>query len=100
MVRQSQPMPASPLSGRWRPYSAWTGTELLVIGGNTEEGALTDAAAYNPATRTWRSLPSMPARRAGATAVWTGNELLIWGGNAAAEPRGQLADGAAFRPTS
>jgi N-acetylneuraminic acid mutarotase len=96
-----QQMPASPLTGRWHPYGAWTGTELLVIGGNTEEGALTDAAAYNPAKRTWRSLPSMPARRADATAVWTGTELLIVGGHAQTWPDDKVyADGVAFNPST
>jgi N-acetylneuraminic acid mutarotase len=97
-----QPMPASPLTGRWRPYGVWTGTELLVIGGTNEASAgLTDAAAYNPATRTWRSLPPMPAPRAGATAVWTGTEVLIVGGHSGGWPSDRMyADGVAFDPAT
>ena len=57
-------LPPSPLSARAAP-GAWTGTELIVAGGNDGEGEhrFSDAAAYNPITRTWRSLPSMPVRQ-------------------------------------
>jgi Kelch motif protein len=96
-----QPMPASPLTGRWDAYGVWTGTELLVIGGNTEGSVLTDAGAYNPLGRRWRSLPPMPAPRAGATAVWTGTEVLIVGGHSRAWPIDKVyADGVAFNPVT
>jgi N-acetylneuraminic acid mutarotase len=45
------------------------------------------AAAYNPATKTWRRLPSPPAWADGVygyTAVWTGKEMLVWGQGVAA----------------
>ena len=77
-------LPPSPLSARAAP-GAWTGTELIVAGGNDGEGEhrFSDAAAYNPITRTWRSLPPMPVRRDQAVAVWDGREVLVIGGSGA-----------------
>ena len=69
-------MPPAPLSPRSELSTAWTGSEMLVIGGRGFDG---EGAAYNPATRQWRVLPShnVPAN---AAAVWTGDELVLWGG--------------------
>ncbi len=58
-----------------------------------------DAAAYNPATRTWRKLPPMPEPRWGATAVWDGTEALFIGGTLA-DARGPSADAVAFNPAT
>jgi hypothetical protein len=98
-----QPLPPSPLSGR-HTTGVWTGTEVIIAGGwrpslsgGSGSGALADAAAYNPATRTWRILPSMPQPRWGATAVWDGTEALFLGGTLANGHR-PTAGGVAFDP--
>jgi N-acetylneuraminic acid mutarotase len=93
----------------WRPgafATEWTGTELLVwSGGSNHQGAVpayTDGAAYNPATRAWRSLPVAPVpARYGAAHVWTGTEMLVWGGEECGCPR-PVADGggAAYNPAT
>ncbi len=55
-------MSATPLLPRRSPYTVWTGTELLVIGGFRTDGTpLGDGAAYSPATNTWRPIAPMPA---------------------------------------
>src|SRR5439155_23903021 len=41
---------------------------------------LARAAAYNPATNSWRRIAQPPA--SGGTAVWDGHELLVVGGGA------------------
>jgi N-acetylneuraminic acid mutarotase len=94
-----QPLPASPLAGR-RADGVWTGTELVIVGGQAH--GLTffaDAAAYNPATRSWRRLPSLPAPRFGATLTWTGTQVLVVGGQPddSAVP---YADGWAYTPAT
>ena len=67
----SQRLPRGPLAAR-ETTMAWTGKELVIVGGTNLEGTTyADAAAYNPSTRTWRRLPPMPEPRAGATATWT-----------------------------
>jgi hypothetical protein len=96
-------LPASPLAGR-HTSGAWTGKELVVLGGDGVASrqpatytVFDDAAAYNPATRTWRRLPPMPRPRAGATVTWDGREVLAVGGRGAG--RSPLyADGVAYDP--
>jgi len=79
---------AAPIAPRDEAAVAWTGHELIVWGGQTQQTAQTnpmidaDGAAYNPTTHRWRRLPAAPiAGREDAVAVWTGAELIIWGGS-------------------
>ena len=77
----------SPLAPSQGPFGAWTGHELLLlVSGYEPEGkaypaSLARAAAYDPATDTWRRLtpPPSSAVRYGGTAAWTGRELLVVG---------------------
>jgi N-acetylneuraminic acid mutarotase len=57
--------------------AVWTGTEMIVWGGNTSSGA-----RYDPATDAWQSTSTAdaPSARSRHAAVWTGAEMLIWGG--------------------
>jgi len=83
---------------------AWTGREVLVVGGAVEAGDGTSldleqpGAAYDPAADAWRALPAPPLepRRSMAWA-WTGRELVVWGGIGRL---GVLADGAAYDPAA
>ena len=64
---------------RHRDFAAqvWTGTELVVWGGDPDGDS---GAAYDPATDRWRAIAPAPitARCEPATA-WTGREALVWG---------------------
>jgi hypothetical protein len=95
-------LPAGPLAGRQRTTGAWTGSELVIVGGSTADGAVfTDAAAYNPTTRSWRRLPDLPEPRTGATVTWNGRELLVVGGHGRSSDQAQpYADGVAYSPAS
>ncbi len=96
-----QRLPAAPLPGQSSGYAGvWTGTELLVTGPafSVQAGiprGRNVGAAYNPASRTWRTLPPAPGPvqsiEGGYQAVWTGRELLGWGMgvNAAYDPGDQ-----------
>jgi N-acetylneuraminic acid mutarotase len=81
-------LPGSPLAGSQHPLGAWTGRELVVfVGGLDPNGKpwpsrLARAAAYNPATNTWRRIAPLPAARNGANVVWDGSEVLVVGGSA------------------
>lgn len=57
--------------------AVWTGTEMLVWGGNTNIGG-----KYNPTTKTWTPMSTVnaPAARQKPTAIWTGTEMIVWGG--------------------
>ena len=86
-----------PATNRWRalapsPLSpriaagVWTGNELLIVAGSRDDegggSPVSDAAAYDPATDTWRRLtsPRPPAGgRYQGPKLWTGHELLVAG---------------------
>jgi len=59
------------------PATAWSGTELIVWGGEFNTGG-----RYDPAIGQWRtmSLLGAPTPRSRYTRVWTGSKLIIWGG--------------------
>ena len=92
-------LPAAPLTPRHDSVGAWTGSELVVVGGRTGRpcapgtrcvpvGDLQrDGAAYDPETATWRPIADAPAPVEGS-AVWSGSEVVVAGtaGTYAYEP--------------
>jgi hypothetical protein len=63
--------------------SVWTGSEVIVVGGNDghlsfAENGLNEAGAYDPSTDAWRVL-EMPIDLAVVDAVWTGTEVVMYG---------------------
>ena len=74
--------PGGVLLARSHHSAIWTGSEMIVWGGeDSVDRRLDDGAAYNPEDRTWRKLPSYggPSRPIGYSAIWTGSEMIIWG---------------------
>ena len=78
--------PVGAPAGRWAHTAIWTGTEMIVWGGELD-AALNDTntgGRYDPATDTW-TLTSLnlgvPSERRNHTAVWTGSEMIVWGGD-------------------
>lgn len=53
-------LPASPLSARSHAVAAWTGEQVLVMGGRADGTPLTDTAAYDPSTDGWTRLSAAP----------------------------------------
>lgn len=98
----------SPLAPEQSPIGVWTGRELVlfVSGANPADGQpwparLARAAAYDPATDTWRLIAPLPAVRWGPTAVWDGREMLVVGGTGAGRgnsPPAPAAVGLAYAP--
>ncbi len=81
---------SAPLSARYSHSAVWTGTEMIVVGGindddNDGNSDETDAgsrehgaAAYDPATKAWRTLADPPDLIDGsAHAVWAGDEMVV-----------------------
>jgi len=88
----------SPATNTWRTLArsplapgaigAWTGHELVLIssgfdpdGNKPYPASLARAAAYDPATDTWRRIAPLPESglRFGGSAVWDGREILVVG---------------------
>lgn len=72
------------LEGRWGPTVVWTGSEMIVWGGqgNGSGNFRADGMRYNPAVNNWAGTPiqGAPEGRRFHTALWTGTEMIIWGG--------------------
>ena len=71
----------------------WTGSEMIVWGGNNDSGFLNTGGRYNPSSDSWTttSTNNAPDARDGHTAVWTGSEMIVWGGLARVfERRGEI----------
>jgi hypothetical protein len=75
-------LPAAPLSPRAHAESVWTGSEVIVLGGETDpcppnadcvapSEQLRDGAAYNPRTDSWREIPPAPVP------VGSGDRLVV-----------------------
>jgi N-acetylneuraminic acid mutarotase len=59
----------------------WTGSEMIIWGGQDEDEAFNTGGRYNPSTDTWSvmSTNGAPSPQIGASAVWTGTQLIVWG---------------------
>ncbi len=87
-------LPSAPLDVRGDAAVVWTGSELVVWGGHVEAGNMglpggdrsyDDGAAYDPTTKTWRTLSAGPLPAAGTTvgAMTRDGVLLVRGRTAA-----------------
>jgi N-acetylneuraminic acid mutarotase len=68
---------------RYYHTALWTGSQMLVWGGeSTNTTFFNDGGYYSPTANSWQSMTTSgaPAQRGLHSAVWTGNEMLIWGG--------------------
>jgi hypothetical protein len=87
-------------SARANQSGVWTGTLMLIWGGQISEGAPLDSGGlYDPATNNWFAMSSVnaPSARDGASAVWTGTRMIIWGGHGASS---YAATGARYDPAA
>ena len=77
--------------------AVWTGTRMLVWGGENGQGKRGDGAAYDPLANAWTPLPtaSAPVARKLHSAIWTDAEMIVYGG---ATATGATSSGAAYNP--
>ena len=68
-------------SARFIHTAVWTGSEMIVWGGQGFNG-LNTGGRYNPVTDTWTATTTTnaPTARQWNTTVWTGSEMIVWGG--------------------
>jgi hypothetical protein len=78
----------------------WTGTEMIVWGGEQSGTYFNTGGRYNPATDFWTATTTnnAPLGRSQHTAVWTGIEMIVWGGYNGG--LGQLNTGGRYNPTT
>lgn len=83
------PINSSVIAGRLGMVAAWTGTEMIVLGGQVgaAPGFYGDGARFNPSTMTWTKMMAAgapSARSFGSVehigGVWTGSRLIFFGG--------------------
>ena len=100
-----------PATDTWRPITlrgapearedgvvVWTGTEMLVWGGQHADVPLASGARYLASSDIWCPIASdgAPVARSDHAGVWAASELVLWGG---LDSEGDyVASGAAFRP--
>jgi dockerin type I repeat protein len=70
--------------GRVLHTAVWTGSEMIVWGGEVGLSAFSNTGGrYTPSTDSWAATSTVnaPSGRAHHTAVWTGTEMILWGGD-------------------
>lgn len=90
-------------SARLRHTAIWTGSEMIVWGGErVGSTTLNTGARYNPATDTWRpmTVANVPASRSLHSAIWTGVEMIVWGGLSRDLSASTVDTGAKYNPSS
>ena len=73
---------AAPPEARDSHTAVWTGSEMIIWGGESNNALFNTGGRYDPATDTWTftNNSGAPTARTGHTAVWTGTEMVVWGG--------------------
>ena len=62
--------------------AVWTGSRMMLWGGELGGSLFNDGGLYDPVTDTWAptSLVNAPSPRTLHTMVWTGQNVIVWGG--------------------
>lgn len=76
----TQGLPFSPPK-RYQHTLVWTGSQVLVFGGNSLGQYSGKTYRFDPLTNTWPPPPSAPSPRTGMSTIWTGSLLIGWGGS-------------------
>ena len=91
-----------PPSARYSHTAVWSGTEMLIWGGNTGGSGTATGGRYTPSTDSWTTMAvtgTPPSARSLHTAIWTGSAMIIWGGTTGSVSSGILGDGSSFNPS-
>src|SRR5207247_1522920 len=88
--------------GRYNHTAVWTGSEMIVWGGQTDCPPCYSytGGRYNPETDSWTatSITNAPSSRQDHTAVWTGSEMIVWGGDGYSYGYGDVNTGGRYNP--
>ena len=77
----------------------WTGTQMIVWGGENNATRFNTGGRYDPSHDVWTptSTSGTPEARTGASAVWTGAAMIVWGGSTG---YGSTGSGGRYDPTT
>ena len=75
----------APSPGRWFHSGVWTGSTLIVWGGEitaVSSVPYNNGGSYDPVSDSWEPTTTFqaPSARSAHTAVWTGSSMLVFGG--------------------
>ncbi|MBI5430998.1 MAG: IPT/TIG domain-containing protein [Nitrosomonadales bacterium] len=90
-------------SGRGNHTSIWTGSRMIIWGGDTgNPGLLNDGGIYDPGTDTWSAtnLSGAPTPRAVHGAAWTGSEMIVFGGQTSTISSSASNTGGRYNPST
>ena len=88
-----------PPDGRIEHTAVWTGSEMIVWGGNGDQNT---GGKYNPSTDSWipTSNTNAASPRGYHTAIWTGTEMIVWGGYDGTNGGNDLNTGGRYNPST
>jgi N-acetylneuraminic acid mutarotase len=92
----------NPPSVRQGHAAAWTGSQMIVWGGQDPQGYVMDGALLDPSSGQWTAIVNGAAPPPGKYALqgtWSGTEFLVWGG-VEGNPGQASADGWAYNPST
>lgn len=63
-------------------FAYWTGTRMLIWGGEINSTPTNNGTLYNPVNNTWASMSNLgaPPVRLGWNSAWTGTQFFVWSG--------------------
>ena len=72
----------TPPAARAAHSAVWTGSKMIIWGGQNAAGVRADGAALDPLTGVWTPIQTVgaPPARFGHTANWNGTRMVLWGG--------------------
>jgi len=82
--------------------AVWTGSEMIVWGGQPQLHEPGTGGCYNPVTKNWTevNITDTPSGRLGHTSVWTGSQMIVWGGCDGWDTSKAYNDGGLYDPSS
>lgn len=90
----------SPPVGRRLPIAVWTGSHVIVWGGEAKGAPVAGGGRFDPDKNAWLDISKMgaPSARRGAAWAWTGSRLLLFGGEI--DGMGSTSEGFAYDPAA
>jgi N-acetylneuraminic acid mutarotase len=88
--------------GRLGHTAVWTGSEMIVWGGDSRNGTVNTGGRYDPVSDSWikTSNKIAPTPRMFHTAVWTGSEMIVWGGCSDVSCNNEVNTGGRYNPST